>query len=159
MDDLISALPDGRVLTDPDVTESYARDRTFVAPGRPLAVVLAKSRDDVVTTLRWAAENRVPVVPRGAGTGLAGGATATDGCVVLSLTNMAKIRELSPEDEIAVVEPGVITADLDRAAREHGLMYAPDPKSSVSLRLPRDSNHSIVASSRRRVSGSNDCGS
>ncbi|GAA0369163.1 FAD-linked oxidase C-terminal domain-containing protein [Microbispora corallina] len=129
MHDLIAALPEGRVLTDPDVTESYARDRTFVPPGRPLGVVLAQTRDDVVTTLRWATENRVPVVPRGAGTGLAGGATATDGSVVLSLARMTAIRELSPQDEIAVVEPGVITADLDRAAREHGLMYAPDPSS------------------------------
>ncbi|WP_433500681.1 FAD-binding oxidoreductase [Sphaerimonospora sp. CA-214678] len=129
MHDLIAALPDGRVLTDPDVTESYARDRTFVPPGRPLGVVLAESRDDVVTTMRWATEHLVPVVPRGAGTGLAGGATATDGCLILSLARMTRIRELSPRDEIAVAEPGVITADLDRAAREHGLMYAPDPSS------------------------------
>lgn len=129
MHDLIAALPDGRVLTDPDVTESYARDRTFVPPGRPLGVVLAESRDDVVATMRWATEHRVPVVPRGAGTGLAGGATAIDGCLILSLARMTRIRELSPKDEIAVVEPGVITADLDRAAREHGLMYAPDPSS------------------------------
>ncbi|MFG1821435.1 FAD-binding oxidoreductase [Microbispora bryophytorum] len=126
---LAAALPGGRVLTDPDVVDSYARDRTFVPPGRPLGVVLADSRDDVVATLRWASEHRVPVVPRGAGTGLAGGATAVDGCVVLSLARMTAIRELSPQDEIAVVEPGVITADLDRAAREHGLMYAPDPSS------------------------------
>jgi len=71
----------------------------------------------------------VPVVPRGAGTGLAGGATAVDGSIVLSLARMTAILELSPDDELAVVEPGVITADLDRAAREHGLMYAPDPSS------------------------------
>lgn len=126
---LVAALPDGRVLTDPEVTASYAGDRTFLSPGRPLGVVLARSRDDVVATLRWASAHRVPVVPRGAGTGLAGGATAVDGCVVLSLARMTAIRELSPQDEIAVVEPGVVTADLDRAAREHGLMYAPDPSS------------------------------
>ncbi|WP_311932018.1 FAD-linked oxidase C-terminal domain-containing protein [Microbispora sp. H11081] len=126
---LAAALPDGRVLTDPDVTGSYAGDRTFLPPGTPLGVVLAESRGDVVATMRWATEHRVPVVPRGAGTGLAGGATAVDGCVVLSLARMTAIRELSPQDEIAVVEPGVVTADLDRAAREHGLMYAPDPSS------------------------------
>ncbi len=72
IDALVKSLPDGRVLTDPDVADSYARDRTFVEPGKPLGVVLAASRDDVVTTLRWASEHRVPVVPRGAGTGLAG---------------------------------------------------------------------------------------
>ncbi|MFC6084498.1 FAD-binding oxidoreductase [Sphaerisporangium aureirubrum] len=127
--DLVDALPPGRVLTDPDVTGSYARDQTFLPPGKPLCAVTAESREDVIATLRWAAEHRVPVVPRGAGTGLAGGATAVDGCVTLSLTRMTAIRELSPADEIAVVEPGVITADLDRAARAHGLMYAPDPSS------------------------------
>ncbi|MFF5207376.1 FAD-binding oxidoreductase [Streptosporangium sp. NPDC000396] len=127
--ELAAALAPGKVLTDPDVTDSYARDRTFLEPGKPLAVVLAETRDDVVAVLRWATGHRVPVVPRGAGTGLAGGATAVDGCVVLALHKMKAIRELSPADEIAVVEPGVITADLDRAAREHGLMYAPDPSS------------------------------
>ncbi|GII92312.1 FAD-binding oxidoreductase [Sinosporangium siamense] len=129
LDALQRLLPEGMVVTDPDVTDSYARDRTFCAPGTALGVVLARSREDVVTTLRWASEHRVPVVPRGAGTGLAGGATAVEGGVVLSLHKMTAIRELSPADEIAVVEPGVITADLDRAAREHGLMYAPDPSS------------------------------
>ncbi|GAA5088673.1 glycolate oxidase [Thermocatellispora tengchongensis] len=129
IDQLAAALPEGRVLTDPDVTDSYSRDRTFLEPGRPLGVVLAHSREEVAETLRWASANRVPVVPRGAGTGLAGGATATDGCVVLSVAKMDRIVELSPDDEIAVVQPGVINADLDRAAREHGLMYAPDPSS------------------------------
>ncbi|MFI6732692.1 FAD-binding oxidoreductase [Nonomuraea sp. NPDC050451] len=129
IDALVSSLPEGRVLTDPDVIDSYARDRTFVAPGKPLGVVLAASRDDVVTTMKWATEHRVPVVPRGGGSGLAGAAVAGDGSIVLSLARMNAIRELSPADEIAVVEPGVITADLDKAAREHGLMYAPDPSS------------------------------
>ncbi|MET7329120.1 FAD-linked oxidase C-terminal domain-containing protein [Nonomuraea sp. NPDC005650] len=129
IDALVGSLPEGRVVTDPDVIDSYARDRTFVAPGKPLGAVLAASRDDVVTTMRWATEHRVPVVPRGGGTGLAGAAVAGDGSIVLSLAGMNAIRELSPADEIAVVEPGVITADLDRAAREHGLMYAPDPSS------------------------------
>ncbi|WP_248962709.1 FAD-binding oxidoreductase [Sphaerisporangium perillae] len=129
VDALIDALPAGRVLTDPDVAGSYARDQTFLQPGKPLCAVAARTRDDVVATMRWASEHRVPVVPRGAGTGLAGGAVAVEGCVMLSLARMTAIRELSPADEIAVVEPGVITADLDRAAREHGLMYAPDPSS------------------------------
>ncbi|MFG1699429.1 FAD-binding oxidoreductase [Nonomuraea sp. NPDC049309] len=129
IDALVSALPEARVVTDPDVIDSYARDRTFLAPGKPLGVVLATSRDDVVTTLKWASEHRVPVVPRGGGTGLAGASVAGDGSIILSLAKMTAIKELSPADEIAVVEPGVITADLDKAAREHGLMYAPDPSS------------------------------
>lgn len=129
IDALVNALPEGRVVTDPDVIDSYARDRTFLEPGKPLGVVLATSRDDVVTTLKWASEHRVPVVPRGAGTGLAGAATAGDGAIVLSLAKMTAIKEISPDDELAVVEPGVINADLDKAAREYGLMYAPDPSS------------------------------
>ncbi|MEV1173677.1 FAD-binding oxidoreductase, partial [Nonomuraea sp. NPDC049784] len=129
IDALVNSLPEARVLTDPDVIDSYARDRTFVEPGKPLGVVLAASRDDVVTTMKWATEHRVPIVPRGGGTGLAGASVAGDGSVILSLAKMTAIRELSPADEIAVVEPGVITADLDKAAREHGLMYAPDPSS------------------------------
>ena len=130
--ELVAALAPEKVLTDSDVTDSYARDRTFLEPGRPLAVVLAHTRDDVVAVMKWATRHRIPVVPRGAGTGLAGGATAVEGCVVLALHRMTAITELSPADEIAVVEPGVVTADLDRAAREHGLMYAPDPPYEIS---------------------------
>ncbi|SEG26378.1 glycolate oxidase [Nonomuraea solani] len=129
IDALVNSLSEAQVVTDPDVIDSYARDRTFLEPGKALGVVLATSRDDVVTTMKWATEHRVPVVPRGAGTGLAGASVASDGAIVLSLAKMTAIRELSPADEIAVVEPGVINADLDRAAREHGLMYAPDPSS------------------------------
>ncbi|WP_283136969.1 FAD-binding oxidoreductase [Rhizohabitans arisaemae] len=127
--ELIRVLPADQVLTDPDVMATYSRDHTFLQPGKPLCVVLARHRDDVVATMRWASAHRIPVVPRGAGTGVSGGATATDGCVVLTLDRMTAIVELNPEDELAVVEPGVITADLDRAARAHGLMYAPDPGS------------------------------
>jgi glycolate oxidase len=126
---LRALLPAGRVLTDPDAMDAYTRDQTYAVPGAPLAVVRARDTADVAATMAWAQEERVPVVPRGAGTGLAGGATAVDGCVVLSLAAMTAIREISPRDHVAVVEPGVITADLDRAARAHGLMYAPDPSS------------------------------
>jgi glycolate oxidase len=94
-------------------------------------VVRAGSVDDVRATMRWAHEHRVPVVPRGAGSGVAGGAVATRGSVVLDLSAMDRIVTLDPVDEIAVVEPGVITARLDAAAREHGLMYAPDPASAA----------------------------
>ncbi|WP_242910597.1 FAD-binding oxidoreductase [Actinomadura terrae] len=126
---LARQLPAGRVVVDPEVAASYARDRTFLEPGVPGAVVRAREVKDVVATLRWADQHRVPVVPRGAGTGLAGGALAVDGCVVLALSEMNAVRELDPANALAVVEPGVITADLDRAARAHGLMYAPDPSS------------------------------
>ncbi|MEU6199305.1 FAD-linked oxidase C-terminal domain-containing protein [Streptomyces sp. NPDC047061] len=73
----------------------------------------------------------MPVVPRGAGTGLSGGAAAGEGSLVLDLSGMNRVLELSPQDQLAVVEPGVITADLDRAAAAHGLRYAPDPASDA----------------------------
>ena len=127
---LVSALPDGHVITDPDIVESYRRDQTAVAaPGRPLCVVAARATDEVAETMRWASKHSVPVVPRGGGTSLAGGAAAIDGCVVLSLARMDQILELDPANELAVAEAGVLNANLDRAAAAHGLMYAPDPSS------------------------------
>lgn len=130
LDALVAALPDGRVITDPDIIEGYRRDQTWaVVPGKPLCVVSARGTGEVAATVRWASEHGVPVVPRGGGSGLAGGAAAVDGCVVLSLAPMKAIVELDPVNELAVVEAGVLNADLDRAAAEHGLMYAPDPSS------------------------------
>ncbi|MDQ1465457.1 MAG: glycolate oxidase [Actinomycetota bacterium] len=130
VDALRAVLPDGRVLTDVDVVESYRRDEArLVEPGRPLGVVLARDVSDVQATMRWATEHRVPVVPRGAGSGLSGGASAIDGGLVLSLAKMTAIVEINPDDQLAVVEPGVINARLQDAAAEHGLMFAPDPAS------------------------------
>lgn len=130
LDALAAALPEGRVITDPDIVEGYRRDQTFTAvPGQPRCVVAARSTGEVAATLRWASQRGVPVVPRGGGTSLAGGATAVDGCVVLSLARMTAILEMDPADEMAVAEAGVLNADLDRAAAAHGLMYPPDPSS------------------------------
>jgi len=130
IDDLVKELPPGRVITDPDQIGAYCNDEhSYVTPGQACAVVVARERDDVVAALRWASRNRVPVIPRGAGTGIVGGTAAVDGCLVISLAKMTAIRELSAEDELAVVEPGVINAELDRQARKLGLMYAPDPSS------------------------------
>ena len=130
IDELATRLNSGRLITDPDVVDAYRRDHAhLVEPGVPLAVLLADTVEDVSVALAWAYEHGIPVVPRGAGTGLSGGATATDGCLVLSTARMTAIREVSAEDQLAVVEAGVLNADVDRAAREFGLMYAPDPSS------------------------------
>lgn len=119
-----------RLVTDPDVLIGYRQDQTSVVPGgAPLAALLAGSTTDVSTALAWANRHGIPVVPRGAGTSLAGGASAVPGGLVVVTTPMSQIRELAPLDRIAVVEAGVVTADLDRAAAEHGLMHAPDPSS------------------------------
>ena len=124
-----SARP-ARWTEDPAVLATRRLDRSGFDPGgTPAAVVLAESVDDVVATLVHAHAERIPVVVRGAGTGLSGGAVAGDGAVVLDVSGLDRIREISAADELAVVEAGVITADLDAAAAVHGLRYAPDPAS------------------------------
>jgi glycolate oxidase len=134
--ELVQALGADRTLTDPDRIRDFCQDEhSYVTPGAPCAVVLARTTADVQTAMRWAAANRVPVIPRGAGTGIVGGTATIDGCLVISVARMTAIRELSPQDELAVVEPGVVNADLDRAARAHGLMYAPDPSSYESCTI------------------------
>ncbi len=136
LDRLVEAVGPAKTVTDPERVQIYCRDEhSYVTPGRPCAVVLAESAADVQAAVRWAAEHRVPIIPRGAGTGIVGGTATTDGCLVISLARMKAITELSPQDEIAVVEPGVINADLDGAARAHGLMYAPDPSSYESCTI------------------------
>ncbi|MGP4004952.1 FAD-binding oxidoreductase [Streptomyces sp. 4N124] len=125
-------LPEDALTTGPEATAPYATDRSGSRPdGEPLAVVHAANAEHVRTALRHAHALRVPVVPRGAGTGLSGGANAGTGTVVLDLSRMNRILELDPHDQVAVVEPGVITAELDRAAGEFGLRYAPDPASAA----------------------------
>ncbi|WP_425578567.1 FAD-binding oxidoreductase [Streptomyces gulbargensis] len=127
---LRAGLPDGAVLTDPDVTASYAHDMaSFCTAGTPAAVVLPRTVEQVRHVMRTATALRVPVVPQGARTGLSGGANAAEGCVVLSLVKMDRILEIDPVDRIAVVEPGVVNAVLSRAVAERGLYYPPDPSS------------------------------
>ena len=125
-----AALP--LLLTDDAARAAASTDRSGHRPaGLPDGVVRARSVEDVVATLSWASEHRVPVVTRGAGTGLAAGSSAGPGEVVLDVSGMDRILEVRAEDQVAVVEPGVRTADLDAAAGEHGLFYAPDPASSA----------------------------
>lgn len=130
LDELIEELAGARVVRDADIMAGYAHDQvTALTAGSPRAVVFPRSTDDVVAVMRWATRYEVTVVPRGAGTGLAGGATAIDGALVVCLSEMTAIREVDATNRVAVVEAGVITADIDRAARRVGLMYPPDPSS------------------------------
>ena len=130
VDLLLSGLPAEAVLTDPDVTASYANDMASFCPaGTPAVVVLPRTVEQVQHVMRTATALRVPVVPQGARTGLSGAANASEGCIVLSLTKMDRILEINPVDRIAVAEPGVINAALSRAVGEHGLYYPPDPSS------------------------------
>lgn len=129
--ELLAALPSGRVIEDPDVARSLSRDQAAGAPaGEPVAVVRARSTDEVRRVVEICLRHRTPVVARGAGTGLSGGANAIDGCVVLSLEAMSEILDINPLERLAVVQPGVVNDDLRAAVAEHGLWYPPDPASS-----------------------------
>jgi len=112
--------------------EAVRADRSGrVSEGIPLAIVHARSVADVQATMRFATEHGIPVVTRGAGTGLAGAATGGPGEIVLSTLAMNRILEVSVDDELAVVEPGIINDDLNRALAERGLWFAPDPASKA----------------------------
>ncbi|SDS87323.1 MULTISPECIES: FAD-binding oxidoreductase [Microbacterium] len=117
-----------------DVSEQARHDATadrsgHAAVGLPLAVVHAESVDDVQQTMRIASATRTPVVVRGAGTGLAGAANAGDGEIVLSLRRMDAVLEVRPDDLLAVVEPGILNADLNAHLAAQGLWWPPDPAS------------------------------
>ena len=118
------------LITDPEITLSYSKDQApFAAHQAAAIVLLAKSTEEVAKAVAYANAHNIPVVPRGAGSGLSGGANATSSSLVISLEKMNKIIELDTTNLIARVEAGVINLDLDKAAEEHGLAYLPDPAS------------------------------
>ncbi|MFR9728231.1 FAD-binding oxidoreductase [Saccharopolyspora sp. MS10] len=128
---LRARLPEQRLVTDPESLGRYAHDEAEWAPhGTPAAVVRPTSTEDVVAAVRVCAELGVPVVPRGAGTGLSGGANALDGCVLISFEQLNSVLEINPREQLAVTQPGVINDDFRAACREHGAWYPPDPASS-----------------------------
>ena len=131
--DVLTRLTDAlgaSVTTDADALEATREDRSgWRSPATPLAVVHAASVDDVQAVMRIAHATGTPVVPRGAGTGLAGGAIGGPGAIVLDVSGMDRILEVSEADELAVVEPGVLNGDLNDALAPLGLWFAPDPAS------------------------------
>ena len=121
---------EGRILTDPADLVRYSSDASRAIPeGLPLAVLTARTTQDVAAGVRWAARNNIRVSVCGAGTGLASGAVAYPQGLVISLAEMDTILSIDPGNRLAEVQAGVITADVDAAAAEYGLMYAPDPAS------------------------------
>jgi glycolate oxidase subunit GlcD len=105
---------------------------TQVYRHRPRAVVFPTSTEEVSEVLRLLARERVAVVPRGAGTGLSGGALAVGGGVCVELARMRRVLKIDAENRFAVVQPGVVNAQISRAAAPHGLYYVPDPSSQAS---------------------------
>jgi glycolate oxidase len=123
-------LPHVRLLTDLTDRESYRQDETpYLHPGLPLAVALPANTAEVSDVVRLAARYRVPIVPRGAGTGLSGGAAGIEGGLTVALTRLDRILEIDHENLTVTVQPGVINADLKKAALAEGLFYGPDPAS------------------------------
>ncbi|HEY3684039.1 MAG TPA: FAD-linked oxidase C-terminal domain-containing protein [Streptosporangiaceae bacterium] len=120
-----------RLVTDADAMAAYVHDEAeWAAHGTPIALARPRGTAEVAAIVGVCARHGVPVVPRGAGTGLSGGANAVDGCVLLSLADMNAVVEIDPVERLAVVQPGVVNDDLRRACAERGLWYPPDPASS-----------------------------
>lgn len=108
---------------------AYECDGLTLEPRRPLAVLLPKTTREVAEIVRACRDHDVCFVPRGAGTGLSGGAHATENSVLIECSRMNRILEVDAENRIAVVQPGVVNAELSTAIAHHGLFFAPDPSS------------------------------
>lgn len=122
------------VRDDAETLSRHASDRWF-ASRQPDVVVFAESTEQVSKLLRFASREKIPVTPRGAGVGYVGGCVPVRGGIALSLARMTRIKEIHFADGVAVVEPGVITADLQAAARARRLFYPPDPASMKECSL------------------------
>lgn len=123
-------MPGLRLLTDPLDRESYRRDETaYLRVGLPLAIALPEETGEVAELVRLCGEHDVPIVPRGAGTGLSGGAAGIEGALTIAFTRMNRLLEIDAVNLTVTTQPGVINADLKAAVAARGLFYAPDPAS------------------------------
>ena len=128
--DLRAAVGVSGVVVDPDITEGFRYDMMPLAPaGKPAAVVFPTDTAQVVAVVRACAAAGVPIVPRGAGSGLTGAANAVDGAVSVVMTKMNRILEIDEANRLAVVQPGVVNLTLRTEVEARGLFYAPDPSS------------------------------
>ncbi len=128
--ELRERLPEARIKNDPDVVLAYSQDRAhFERHGTAAVLVSPQSTDEVVAAMKAAEAANAIVVPRGAGTGLTGAANAIDGCMILSVHNMAEVLEIDRTNRMARVQPGVINSELKKAVAAEGLYYPPDPAS------------------------------
>ncbi len=129
------ALPEESVLSGKDDLKPYECDGLAAYRALPGAVCLPRTRDEVAAVLRLCHQADIPVVARGAGTGLSGGALPLAGGVLLSLARLNRILEIDPLNRVARVEPGVRNLAVSEAAARHGLFYAPDPSSQVACTI------------------------
>lgn len=132
---LRALLGEDAVRTEEAVRERYGRDETEDLLFPPEVVVLPRNPQEVAAVLRLASEHRIPVTPRGAGTGLSGGALPVQGGILLSLERLDRIRVIDERNLVAEVEAGVVTGELQRRVEEVGLFYPPDPASRESCQI------------------------
>ena len=126
--ELRDLLGNDAVVDDPDTLATHGGDKWFAAH-QPEVVLFARSTDDVSKVLRFASRQKIPVTARGGGFGYVGGCVPVRGGIALSLIRMNRIKEINFADAVAIVEPGVFTADLKARARAQKLFYPPDPAS------------------------------
>jgi glycolate oxidase len=130
LDDIRARLPELRLLTDPVDRESHRRDETaYLETGLPAAVAMPTTTAEVAELVRICGAHGVPIVPRGAGTGLSGGAAGIDGCLTIVFTRMDRVLEIDRENLTVTTQPGIVNAKLKAAVAADGLFYAPDPAS------------------------------
>jgi glycolate oxidase len=132
---LITIVGPENVLADREAMADYTHDETMGLSGQPDLVVKVENARQVAEVMKLSNEYLVPVVPRGAGTGLSGGAVPAAGGIVLSLEKMNKILEIDEENMMVVTEPGVITGILQAEVEKKGLFYPPDPASLDSCHI------------------------
>jgi glycolate oxidase subunit GlcD len=135
LQELILAVGSEWVISDPDRLLVYEADAQTAQKLAPQAVVLPSDTEEVSRVARVLHRHGVPIVPRGAGTGLSGGALAIEGGVVVGTSRMNRILEVDPENRRAVVQCGVLNTDLSAAAAPFGLHYAPDPSSQTACTI------------------------
>ncbi len=134
-DELRAILSPDQVLQSDEDLRPYESDGLTVFKATPMVVVLPATVEEVQAVMRWASERKVPVVARGAGTGLSGGALPHEDGILLGLAKFNAILELNPEHGYARVQPGVRNLAISDAARPHGLYYAPDPSSQIACTI------------------------
>ena len=135
LQELAALLPEDRWLTRPEQLAAYESDGLTAYRKRPVAVAIPESADEVVELVRGCHRAGIPFVARGSGTSLSGGSLPVEGGLVIALNRLNRILHLDPVQRIAVVEPGVINAQVSQAAAPHGLLYAPDPSSQTICTL------------------------
>ncbi len=132
---LLSILPSDAVLSDPEDTRPFECDGLSLYRERPPIVVLPENEQQVIEVMHACRQHHVPIVPRGAGTGLSGGALPHKQGVLLGMSRLSRIKKIDPVSATAVVEPGVRNLAISEAAGPYGLYYAPDPSSQIACSI------------------------